>query len=122
MTHPEGPWEQPVFGHRQHLKFAWTVLGELPVGAAATAVADEIRAFSDVNAPGRYHETLTRFWVKLIANTRSKEDGGRDCSAHMERYPVLLDRHAAEKHYSGALLSSPRARSTFIEPDLRPMP
>ncbi len=69
MAHPEGPWEQSLFDHRQHLKFAWTLLGELPVEAATTVVADEIRAFADVHAPGRYHETLTRFWVKLVAHS-----------------------------------------------------
>lgn len=122
MTHPEGPWEQPVFDHRQHIKFAWTVLGELPIESATTVVADEIRAFAEINAPGRYHETLTRFWVNLVAHTRSVEDGGSDFSTQLARHPVLLDKHAPEKHYSGALLGSPQARSTFIEPDLRPMP
>jgi hypothetical protein len=111
-----------VFDHRQHIKFAWTVLGELPIESATTVVADEIRAFAEINAPGRYHETLTRFWVNLVAHTRSVEDGGSDFSTQLARHPVLLDKHAPEKHYSGALLGSPQARSTFIEPDLRPMP
>jgi hypothetical protein len=122
MPHPEGPWEQPVFDHRQHVKFAWTVLGELPVETAAAAVGDEIRAFAEIKAPGRYHETLTKFWVKLVAHTRSPEDCCTDFAAHIERYPVLLDKQAPEKHYSEALLRSSRARSSFIDPDLRPMP
>jgi hypothetical protein len=120
--HPEGPWEQAVFDQRQHLKFAWSVLCELPVETAKTVVTDEIRSFADVNAPGRYHETLTRFWVKLVAHTRSTEDGGSDFSAHLARYPVLLNKQAPENHYSRALLGSPGARIAFAELDLRPMP
>ena len=83
---------------------------------------NEIRGFADVNAPGRYHETLTKFWIKLVAHTRSVEPARTDFSAHLARYPVLLDKHAPEHHYSSALLGSPRARSTFVEPDLRPLP
>jgi hypothetical protein len=122
MGHPEGPWEQSVFDHRQHLKFAWTVCGELPVEAAKTVVAGEIRAFADVYAPGRYHETMTRSWVELVAHTRSSDVSGTEFSDHLVRYPVLLDKGAPQKHYSPALLSSPEARSAFVEPDLRPMP
>jgi hypothetical protein len=122
MAHPEGPWEQSLFDHRQHLKFAWTLLGELPVEAATTVVADEIRAFADVHAPGRYHETLTRFWVKLVAHTRSTVDGDCDFPGLLAHFPVLLDKHSPENHYSSALLWSHRARSIFVEPDLLPMP
>ena len=73
MAHPEGPWRQSAFDHRQHVKFAWTVLGELSVEAARKTVADEIRAFADIHAAGRFHNTLTRFWVDLVAHTRSVE-------------------------------------------------
>jgi hypothetical protein len=105
------------------VKFAWTVLGELPAEAAMKAVADEIRAFADIHAPGRYHDTLTRFWVDLVGHTRSVEGGGaRDFKDHLARYPVLLDKRAPEKHYSAELLGSPEARLAFVDPDIRSMP
>jgi hypothetical protein len=98
------------------------VLGELPVEAATTLVADEIREFADANAPGRYHETLTRFWVRLVAHTRAVGGGISDFGALVGRFPVLMDRNAPRKHYSEQLLFSPEARSNFVEPDLRPLP
>lgn len=121
MPHPEGPWMQSVFDHRQHVKFAWTVLAESPQ-SAPSVVADEIRGFADVHAPGRYHETITQFWVKLVAHTRVAGPKDADFQTHLTRYPVLLDKDALRRHYSSAALGSPRARSVFVEPDLVPMP
>jgi hypothetical protein len=122
MAHPEGPWQQPVFDHCRHLKFAWTVLSELPADEASSVVANEIRSFADVHSPGRYHDTLTQFWIRLVDHTRSVGEGSVEFSAHLDRFPLLLDRDAPKKHYSGELLGSDRARSGYVEPDLRPMP
>ncbi len=111
-----------MFDHRQHVKFAWVVLGELPLEEAAKIIADEIREFADSNAPGRYHETLTHFWVRLVDHTRSVTGDSTDFDAHVGDFAVLMDKSAPRKHYSEALLNSPRARSTFVDPDLRPVP
>ena len=121
MSHPEGPWQQSVFDHRQHVKFAWTVLGETPE-SAPSLIADEISRFADVHAPGLYHETITQFWVKLVAHTRAADGEGTDFDGHVSRYPLLLDKNALRKHYSSAALNAPGARSAFVEPDLLAMP
>jgi len=120
MDHPEGPWRQAVFDHRQHVKFAWTVLAESP-DSALSIVADEIRRFADVHAPGRYHETITQFWVKLVAHTRAAGPDA-DFQTHVARYPVLLDKEALTRHYSSGALGTAQARSVFVEPDLVPLP
>jgi hypothetical protein len=96
MAHAEGPWRRPV--------------------------SEEISSFADVHAPGRYHETLTRFWVKLVSHTCSADAADADFQSQLARFLVLLDKHAPQKHYSSAVLGSPDARSSYVEPDLRPMP
>ena len=121
MPHPEGPWRQTVFDHRQHVKFAWAVVGESP-DSASWIVADEIRRFADVHAPGRYHETITQFWVKLVEHTRAVGQQDTDFDTHVSRYPVLLDKGALTRHYSSDVLSAPHARSVFVDPDLTPLP
>jgi hypothetical protein len=121
MSHPEGPWRQSVFDHRQHVKFAFTVLGES--GASAPSiVADEIKRFAALHAPGRYHETITQFWVTLVAHTREVAEQSSDFDSHVARFPVLLDKSALTRHYSGSALGSDDARSIFVEPDLLPLP
>ena len=93
MAHPEGPWRQSAFDHRQHVKFAWTVLAESP-DSGPSIIADEIRRFADVHAPGRYHETITQFWVRLMAHTRAAAGQDTDFQTHVTRYPILLDKTA----------------------------
>jgi hypothetical protein len=69
--HREGPFIARPFDHRQHVRFAWSVLGENPGLPGEAIVADEIREFADIAAPGRHHETLTRFWLRLSSTPLS---------------------------------------------------
>lgn len=96
MHSPEGPFQTDRFDHRQHVKFAWTVLAEYETEAAERIITDEISAFADINAPGLYH--------------------------HVERFPILMDKRAPWKHFSAALLQSATARAGFVAPDLQPIP
>ena len=52
MPHAQGPFGKQPFGHRPHVKFAWTVLGEHEVDAAERIVTNEISAFAEIKAPG----------------------------------------------------------------------
>ena len=122
MAHVEGPFNRQPFDHRQHVKFAWTVLGEMPADEAAQLVGSEIRGFAELHAPGKYHETLTQFWVHLVAHTRAKGDAGADFEEHLARFPILMNASAQRHHYSPTVLGSPRAREQYVEPDLLPLP
>jgi hypothetical protein len=122
VDHPEGLFRATPFDHRQHVKFAWTVLSERPLGEAQAVVADEISRFAAINAPGLYHETLTQFWVRLVAHTREHSRPGTDFDTHVARFPILSDKSAAAKHYSRQLLDTPEARNRFLSPDLLPLP
>ncbi len=122
MHIPEGPFRTDRFDHRQHVKFAWTVLAEYETEAAERIIADEISAFADINAPGLYHETLTRFWVRLVAHTRAYGNADDRFDDHVQRFPILMDKRAPWKHFSAALLKSATARAVFVAPDLLPIP
>lgn len=122
MAHEEGPFNRQPFNHRQHVKFAWTVLEELSLPEATEVVSSEIREFAALNAPGKYHETLTQFWVRLVAHTRAQRDVNEEFGAHLDRFPILMDSGAQRYHYSSALLMSTLARNEFVEPDLIPLP
>jgi hypothetical protein len=122
MTHPEGPFNSRPFDHRQHVKFAWSVLQEMSVDEAVEIVSSEIRDFAEVRAPGKYHQTLTEFWVHLVAHTREHGDLDADFDEHLARFPILMDSSAQKQHYSPAVLASERARQQFVAPDLLPVP
>ena len=122
MQHAEGPFRKDRFDHRQHVRFAWTVLGEHETEAAEAIITDEISAFAAINAPGLYHETLTRFWIRLVAHTRAHGSDDDDFDGHVQRFPILMDKRAPWKHYSGEVLGSAKARREFLAADLHPMP
>lgn len=122
MAHAEGPFNSRPFDHRQHVKFAWSVLKELPVADAVEVVSTEIREFAVINAPGKYHQTLTEFWVHLVAHTRERGDIDASFDEHLARFPILMNSSAQKLHYSPTVLASDRARQQFVEPDLLPVP
>lgn len=68
-----------------------------------------------------YFETLTRVWLVLVADARSRS-GATHSRELLERCPELYDRTLPSRYYSKQLLSSVRARSIFVAPDLAPLP
>ena len=71
----------------------------------------------------KYHETVTRAWL-LVVQHFMELSSVRCLSAEdfIVRHPDLLDTKTMVTHYSREVLSSPTARTTFIEPDVAPIP
>lgn len=110
------------FGHREHLELAWRCLAGGDVDSAHRAVAAGVRHVAAGHGmPDRYHETLTRAWVQVVALHRSIEPG-ESFDAFLEAHPRLLERDLMSGHYSRPLLWSEAARGRWVEPDLRPFP
>jgi hypothetical protein len=110
------------FGHREHLELAWEYLGRYDAEAAYEAVAAAIRHLAEMHgAPDKYHETITRSWVHLVAVHRAGSDHTSfdDFIAH---HRPLLDRQLLARHYSRELIASPEARTKWVEPDLAELP
>lgn len=111
------------FGHREHLELAWTCLARHhDVEQANQAVAAAVRHVARRHGmPDRYHETLTRAWVHVVALHRSLE-AGDTFDAFIAAHPRLLERDLLSRHYSRPLLDSETARIRWTEPDLRAFP
>jgi hypothetical protein len=121
VPHPEGPFLQARFDHRQHVKFAWSAVRDFGAERAEQHVSDEIREFAARHAPGKYHQTMTSFWVRLVAHTLDVDDSG-SFDQHLARFPVLGDKRAAWLHYSQDVLGSDEARERRVAEDVRPLP
>lgn len=111
-----------AFRHRDHLKAAFLYVRLRGAAGAEQAMLETIRRFAEAHghAP-KFHFTLTAVWVKLVA-------------AHARQHPKatfdeligldarLLDKDLPLRFYSDAVLFSERARSTWVDPDLRALP
>jgi hypothetical protein len=110
------------FGHRQHVELAWRYLAAHDVDAAAEAVAAAVRQVAAAHGqPGRFHETITRSWVRCVALHRERWPAAA-FDAFLDRNPQLLDSRLLTHFYSPGLLATTEARTRWVTPDLRALP
>ncbi len=111
-----------AFGHREHLELAWTYLKRYEGDELHRAVASAIRHVAAKHgAPGKYHETITRFWVHVVALHRAAS-GAASFDQFMAENPALLDSRLLGRHYSRELIGSSGARNRWAPPDLCELP
>jgi hypothetical protein len=110
------------FRHASHLHVAWVYLAESSsVQQAANKMRDTLRRFAAAaGKPQKYHETITLFWVHLLSRVRAAS--GRE---HLEEIvhanPQLLEKNFPLAYYSAERLFSNKARTSWVEPDLKPL-
>jgi hypothetical protein len=110
------------FGHREHLELAWNYLDVYEPDEAHDVMASAIRQLARLHgAPDKYHETITRCWVHLVAVHRASSEA-QSFDRFIGENGGLLDSRLLARHYSPELISSPGARASWTEPDLRELP
>ena len=108
------------FDHVAHVRVAWIYLQESrSLDDALSRMRDAIRRFAaSAGVPGKYHETITVLWMRLLAEVR---DGGAsgELSDVLRAHPALADKDLPLQYYSRERLFSDAARAAWVEPDLR---
>ncbi len=108
------------FDHRAHVYVAYRMLDD---GDAVAVMGRFLGALArltrKLGAEGKYHETISCFFILLIAERRAR---GRDgtWAAFAAANPDLLanSRELLSRHYSDDRLWSAAARRQFLLPDL----
>src|ERR1700720_3949124 len=110
------------FHHVSHLHVAWVYLSESSlVKEAATKMRETLRKFaSSAGKLGKYHETITLFWVHLLACAHAAESG-KTLEEIVHANPRLLEKNFPLAYYSAERLFSNSARTSLVEPDLKPL-
>lgn len=110
------------FSHREHLEQVWNFLRIYDIDTATRAVASAIRHVAAMHGgPAKYHETITRSWVHLVA-LHMAASKAETFARFISENPGLLDRQILDRHYSRELISSNQARIGWVQPDLRALP
>ncbi len=111
------------FHHRDHLRLAWLLVRREGIAEAEVRVAWGIQHFASVHGHGpRYHDTMTRFWVRLVAHAVAHRQEIDDFDAYLAAYPKLLDPSLPFRHWNRETLLGSDARAAWREPDLAPLP
>jgi hypothetical protein len=119
----EGRLPGEEFRHRGHLRLAWLVLSRHRRDEAESIVAREIQQFAVANgASGKYHDTLTRFWLRLVGHAIENAPNVWSIDELLAKFPFLLDKSLPYRHWRGETFNSDEARAGWIEPDLLPVP
>jgi hypothetical protein len=109
------------FPHASHLHVAWVYLAEsLSVQEAGDKMRATLRRFvGAAGKPQKYHETITLFWVYLLARARL-DSGAERLEDVVHANPQLLENNFPLAYYSAERLFSDEARVSWTEPDLKP--
>jgi hypothetical protein len=111
-----------AFDHRDHLRVAFAYARRGGIEHAVALAREGLRRFAAAHGePGRYHETLTTAWARVVGHyaLHASED---DFEAFLAAHPRLLERDLLCAHYSRERLFSDAARAAFVEPDLLALP
>jgi len=119
----EGTLPSAEFRHKGHLRLAWLVLKKHTSDEAARIISREIlKLATSQGAPGRFHETLTRFWVHMVRHAMENGPDAKSIDQLLVSFPILLKKDLRYRHWSRGLFDSGAARNGWIPPDLSPLP
>jgi len=110
------------FQHGSHLHVAWTYLSESStVSEAAGKMRNTLRKFAAAAGKAeKYHETITLFWVYLLATVRPPALAvSRSLEEVVRANPRLLEKDFPLSYYSPDRLFSDLARNSWVAPDLK---
>jgi hypothetical protein len=111
------------FRHRDHLRLAWLAIRRHGAGAAEEVVTAGIQRFAEHHGHAQaYHDTMTRFWVRLVAHAVSDRPEIVDFEEFLAVYPLLLNKNAPLEHWSRDAMFGTEARAAWLEPDLVGLP
>jgi hypothetical protein len=111
------------FHHRDHLRLAWALVRLTGAEEAMKRITSGIRYFAAQHGQAeKYHETMTRFWVRVVAHAVAARPDLTTFDAFLAAFPLLLERDLPYRHWRRETMASPQARAQWVEPDLLALP
>lgn len=116
-----GELDAETFDHRSHLAVGWVALGRETPQTAERQVCEGIRALAvAAGAASKFNLTLTVAFMRLIAGRGREENFDAFLMANSDL--VSEARTVLARHYSTKRLFCDTARSSWLPPDLDPLP
>ena len=119
-TLPKAQWT-----HQAHVRVAFLYIRDHGLTRAIDHMRAGLQALSAArgvpDSAGRgYHETITLAFLHLIAAAHQTAP----CTTSEQfchRFPDLLKKSILQNYYSQEKITSPQAKTNFLEPDLAPL-
>jgi len=113
-----------LFDHEAHVFIAWTYLQQCDLKESIDRFCAALRRLTrKLGIESKYHETLSWFFMILIAERRS-ESGSNGWQTFKRDNADLFATHPSivRDYYSEKRLGSSVARTQFVMPDRLPLP
>jgi hypothetical protein len=119
-----GDWPRADWTHHTHLTMATWYLFTVPPSKLLATLEKRIRSYNEsvgiVNDQSSgYHETLTRFWITVIRDYFESNKFYFSIEVFRKMARLLGHSELPLEYYSRDLLFSARARSEWVDPDLK---
>jgi hypothetical protein len=118
-TFEDGSIDPELFDHEAHVYVAWSYLQDLELQDAIARFCTALRRLTiKLGLESKYHETITWFFMIVIAERRSQNES-EDWPSFKRRNPDLFATEPSiiRRYYSNELLGGTAARSQFVLPD-----
>ena len=110
------------FKHYQHLAVALWYVSRLPYDKAVERMRNGIRKLASTYGKTGYHETITLFWLRLVKGFLAHTEPPYSIAALANQLAAKYgDKKLIDEYYSTAALTSPKAKTEWVEPDLKPI-
>ena len=121
----DGSLPREQWSHGAHLLTGACYVHTLGQAAATDRMRTRVKAYNEAvggknTATSGYHETVTVFWIALLAQLRRQQEAmGRSEFAHSAVARFQQHRQILADYYSFDVIASEQARREWIAPDLR---
>lgn len=114
-----GSIDANAFDHESHIYAAWLYLERWPLHEAIEKFSAALRRLTiKVGADGKYHETITWFFMILISERRAAAKQSSWFAFRRDNNDLVRDAgKTLQRYYSKELLESNHARQQFLLPD-----
>ncbi len=110
------------FHHHQHLIVAAHTAATQPPDAALAHIRRGLLDLLTRHGKDGYHETVTAFWMHALRARLASQPADWTLPQRLGDAVAWAETtRPLEAHYSRERLAEPRARTTFVEPDLQPL-
>lgn len=117
-----GTYPPEAFNHKAHIKLAWVYLNLFDEETAISKTCAAIKNFDQLHGDGtKYHTTLTVAALKVVHHFRQKSNAATFDEFVVE-YPRLITsfKELLLQHYDTKVIADPKAKTTYLEPNLIP--
>ena len=112
-----------LFHHLEHIRLAWIYASAFTPEESSSRMAAAVASFAAHHGAARkYHHTITLAWMRLVQQALRSEHPSADFAAFVAAHPELLDQQLLSRYFSSERLQVPDARTSWLSPDLLPLP